>query len=44
MGPAKSDNNKGLITLSMITLSGFHCSTYKKGIENKKTGDIGKIE
>ncbi len=27
MGPLKSDHNKQLIALTLITLSGFHCNT-----------------
>ena len=30
MGPRQSDHNKWLITLTMITLSGFHCSWVSK--------------
>jgi hypothetical protein len=28
MGPTKSDYNRQLITLAVITLSGFHCISY----------------
>ncbi len=28
MGPMESDHNKQLITLTMITLSGFHCNNF----------------
>ena len=30
MEPVKSDNNKRLITLPLITLSGFHCNIVKR--------------